>query len=319
MIRLNCPDCGEEYQLDDSMAGKKAACSCGAVLFVPDAPDIPEGAKACPVCKKITESSSVICVSCGYNFQTGGRMRSAETRVEKEDPKSLFLIRRLWKPAVITTIVLFSSFIAYRYFFVKNYGISSKKPLGTIQAIDAHLSKYGFERQENADKLPEVLGHGNGKIEWKDVRLEESSKGMFSEAVFIIVNPQDSILAIGANFKGGLKTVPGDTGSATGRFMSSFWKDTELPFPPSFQSIRQGEGRWSYTFLKAEASTNSVRGEWIEYPSDVLIIPSSHTMLIAKAELENISFELVKGKSLFGFGESEAKTDAELDTEEENE
>ncbi|MBN1864066.1 MAG: hypothetical protein JW808_04130 [Victivallales bacterium] len=311
MITLTCPECGEQYQLDDSMAGKKAACSCGAVLFVPDTPDIPEGAKACPVCKKITESSSVICVSCGYNYQTGGRMRSAETRVEKEDPKTLALARTLWKPAVITAIIMFSSFIAYRCFFVKNYGISSKNPLGTIQAIDTHLSKYGFKKLENADKLPEALGQGNKKIEWKDIRLEESSKGMFSETVFIIADSQDSVLAIGANFKGGLKTVPGDTGSATGRFMSSFWKDTELPFPPDFQPIREGEGRWSYTFLKAKATTNSVCGEWIEYPSDVLIIPSSHTMLISKPELQNISFETVKGKNMFGFGETEAQTDAE--------
>lgn len=35
-IRVNCPDCGQEYRLSDSLAGKKAKCkACGGVVEIP--------------------------------------------------------------------------------------------------------------------------------------------------------------------------------------------------------------------------------------------------------------------------------------------
>lgn len=39
-IRVNCPDCGQEYRLSDSLAGKKAKCkACGGAVLIPASAD----------------------------------------------------------------------------------------------------------------------------------------------------------------------------------------------------------------------------------------------------------------------------------------
>lgn len=298
MITLNCPDCGEKYELDDEMAGKKAACNCGAVLFVPQLPDAPEGSKFCPTCKSVTDEDSIICVSCGYNFETGGRMRSAESRVKVEEDPKITLLRRLWKPLLLLFVIIIIGVVVYNSFFAKHYGISSSNPLGLLSSIEEHLQNSGYSKVKDKedDKVPEVFGKSVKKIEYKDVKLDKASKGMFSEKVFIIVSKENKVLAIGANFKGGVKTIPGDTGSRSGRFMSSFWKDAGLKLPPEYKHIEEGEGRWSFSYEKANASVNDIRAEWIEYTSDISIIPSSHTMIITYSKFPDVSYSDVQGK-----------------------
>ena len=316
MITLNCPDCGQNYELEDSMAGKKASCACGAMLFVPDTPDIPEGFKACPACKSTTSEDSVICVSCGYNYQTGGRMRSAETRVLAEDPPSIILIRRLWKPALLLLLMTIAGIITYISLFVKPYGISSKNPLGKLAAIEKHLARYGYVKQGDSGSPPKSFGADAKKIEWLDAKLENSSKGMWSEKVFIITDASGEILAIGANFKGGMKTVPGDTGSATGRFMSSLWKAAGLQFPPEYETIKVGEGRWASSYMKAKTSSPALKAEWTEYPSEVLIIPSAHTMVISLAKTPEVSYgDIQEDRFSFSFPSGDNNADEE-DTDE---
>lgn len=57
-IRVNCPGCGQEYKLADSLAGKKAKCkSCGGVVEIPASADdqledFDEPAPAKPAAKK---------------------------------------------------------------------------------------------------------------------------------------------------------------------------------------------------------------------------------------------------------------------------
>lgn len=57
-IRVNCPDCGQEYRLSDSLAGKKAKCkACGGVVAIPASADdqledFDEPIPAKPVAKK---------------------------------------------------------------------------------------------------------------------------------------------------------------------------------------------------------------------------------------------------------------------------
>ncbi len=291
MITLNCPDCGKKYELDDDMAGRKAACSCGAVLFVPKIADAPEGKKICPTCSAVTDEESLICVSCGYNYDTGGRMRSAETRVEEEDDHKLVLLRRLWKPVMLLVVIILIGIIVYNSFFAKHYGISSENPIGTLSAIEEHLKASGYEKMDpSKDALPEIFGKDAKKIEWKDVKLENQSQRMFIEKVFIIVSPENEVIALGANFKGGVKTIPGDTGSRSGRFMSSFWKDADFTFPPEYKSVTKGEGKWASSYERARSTVNDIRAEWIEYPSDISIIPSSHTMIITYSRFPEVTY-----------------------------
>ena len=315
MITLNCPDCDQEYKLDDDMAGKKAACQCGSILFVPKIVDAPQGQKSCPQCNKLSNEESVICVNCGYNFHTGGRMRSAETRIEHEDSPKIIFLRRIIKPCIFLIILIVVGVIIYNMFFVKHYGISSGNPLGTIAAIEEHLKKCGYVKQDLKEPyIPKVFKKGAKRVEWKDVKLEKLSKGMDSEKIFIILSTDNKVLAIGANFKGVVGSIPGDTGSATGRFMSSMWKEVELPFPPDYKSIKQGKGRWAFTYNKAEAVAGELRGMWIEHPSDVSILPSAHTMLITYSRFSDVTYESCQQKSFEGFDIESFKKEIEKET-----
>ena len=298
MITLNCPDCDQQYELDDDMAGKKAACQCGAILLVPKMVDAAPGEKICPECNEATGEESVICVGCGYNFHTRGRMRAAETRVEPEDDSKIMLVRRLIKPVILMIIAVVAAVIVYNMFFVKHYGISSANPIGTLASISARLDKYGFVKQ-NEDKayIPELFGEGVKKITWKDAKLEKLSKGMYSEKIFIFQSSDNKILAIGANFKGTVASIPGDTGSGIGRFMSSLWKETDLTFPPDYKTIMEGKGRFNYKYGRAEAKVNDICGIWMEYPSDVSILPSSHTMLITYSRFGDVTYKNSQHKS----------------------
>ena len=295
MITLNCPDCGKEYSLPDEMAGKKASCECGAILFVPKTVTAPEGMKTCPNCNTVSDEKSVLCTACGYNFDTGGRVRSASTTVQSDENPKLVLIMKMIKPAVFAIIFMIILYIVYSTFFAKNYGVSSSSPLGTFQSIENHLLKYGYEQEpDNSDKLPEVFKKGCKKIEWKDVKLAKLSQGMYVERIFVIVDPDKKILAIGAKFKGGVKSIPGDTGSRSGRFLSSFWKEVGLLSPPEYKEVVKGEGRWSYTFNKANDTVNEISGEWIEYPEEITILPSSHTMIIAYSRYKDIPYAKIQ-------------------------
>ena len=305
MITLNCPDCGEKYELDDDMAGKKAACKCGAVLFIPKTPDLPEGKKSCPTCNTITDNESVLCVSCGFNFETGGRTRSAESRVEdeEEDARITFL-RRFWKPIAGLIVIALIGMVVYSAFFAKHYGISSSNPLGTLTSIEDHLKQASYQKEPaSKSKIPDIFGSGAKKIEWKDVKLAKLSQGMYREKVFIILSPENNILAIGAKFKGGVKTIPGDTGSRSGRFMSSFWNDCDLQTPPNFQEVKKKYKYFVSTYNQAVATTDSVCGRWIEYPEEITILPSSHTMVITDPKFKDITYDDIQGNELADFME----------------
>lgn len=297
MITLNCPDCGQTYEVDDNMAGKKAACQCGAILFVPKTV-APPGQKTCPGCNSVSGEESVICVECGHNFQTGGKIRSAESRVEKEeDNEKIILLRRMIKPCIMLVIAVIVGVIAYRMFFVKYYGISSGAPIGTLAKIEEHLNKYGYVKQdEKKPYIPEYFGDGAAIMKWKDVKLEKRSKGMYSEVIFVVLGPDKKVLGIGANFKGTVGSIPGDTGSGTGRFMSSFWKEAGLPFPPEYKSVKVGKGAWASTYKIAKANAGELRGEWVDYPSSVTVLPSSNTMLITYSRFGDASYKNVQSK-----------------------
>ncbi|HBC86325.1 MAG TPA: hypothetical protein DCZ94_05150 [Lentisphaeria bacterium] len=110
-IRVKCGKCGQEYELEDSDAGQKAECQCGAEMIVP-IPEIPQSvpdsiplkskplsikrqqpvepppptameqgsvgdaAGMCPKCKNPVKSDAVICINCGHNLKLGVNVKT---------------------------------------------------------------------------------------------------------------------------------------------------------------------------------------------------------------------------------------------------
>src|SRR5262245_60981996 len=79
-IDLQC-DCGKRLSVGDYQAGRKVRCpACQELLDVPGEADERgyrvEHVNKCPQCKREWPSETVVCVECGYNFQTGKRMRT---------------------------------------------------------------------------------------------------------------------------------------------------------------------------------------------------------------------------------------------------
>jgi hypothetical protein len=91
-IVFRCHDCDRQIALPERPANGKITCpSCRAILHVPEPGGVPENphvayttpqVKRCPQCNKETTAEAVLCVGCGYNFQTGQQTRKAVVRVK---------------------------------------------------------------------------------------------------------------------------------------------------------------------------------------------------------------------------------------------
>lgn len=298
-ITFNCTECGKHFELEDSMAGRKAACECGAVLFVPEAPDAPEGQTRCPICGTLADKNAVLCVKCGYNYQTGGRVRSAESRIpdEEEDPK-LILLKRLIKPIVFIVIVSIVAFIVYKSFYAKHCGVSASTPIGTKDGIGTHLEKAKYAQlKDDKAKVPKGFPEGATIIAYKDKLLADQSRNMFNEIIRVIYSKEGKALCVAANFRGGVKTIPGDTGSKTGRFMVYLWKQAGAPIPPKYKPVTIKGKYFSITYNSAKFAGNGLKSEWIEHPSDISIIPSQNTMIIYFSKFGDLSYRDLRPKT----------------------
>lgn len=82
--QFSCPSCGRKFPWKAESAGRKGKCKCGNVLIVPAAADpepepsslqvAAEAPTACPGCGQTMEPGAVLCLHCGYNLRTGGKM-----------------------------------------------------------------------------------------------------------------------------------------------------------------------------------------------------------------------------------------------------
>ena len=99
-IKVECPGCGTTLSVADKFAGKRGKCpKCKGAIDIPAAGSAPaqqpapspagapqpatteDGPKLCPKCDKACDAGAVICISCGYNFKTGGQL---QTEIEEE-------------------------------------------------------------------------------------------------------------------------------------------------------------------------------------------------------------------------------------------
>jgi len=103
-IRVECPACKKKLMAPERLAGKRAKCSCGAVVSVPplakqdkeplDALLTGEtaGKSTCPSCDADMPPGAVLCTACGYNVKTGKRVQpslAADAGAPAGPPKRL--------------------------------------------------------------------------------------------------------------------------------------------------------------------------------------------------------------------------------------
>ena len=80
-IGVEC-SCGRRLQAADDQAGLKMRCpACRALLVVPDEAEEAgsygvEQARKCPGCKREWPLDAVVCIDCGYNFETRRKLRT---------------------------------------------------------------------------------------------------------------------------------------------------------------------------------------------------------------------------------------------------
>src|SRR5207245_1675133 len=80
-IQVKC-SCGKRLQVSDDEAGRKVRCpSCKDLVRVPGEAEEPAGfgveqVRKCPNCKREWPLDAVVCIECGYNFETGRKMRT---------------------------------------------------------------------------------------------------------------------------------------------------------------------------------------------------------------------------------------------------
>ena len=95
-IQVRC-SCGKELQAKYDDAGNSIRCpSCGGKVKVPEEPEESSGyglvkIRKCPSCSHEWPRDAVVCVDCGYNFETGRKMR---TKVKTHDREVVY--GRLW-------------------------------------------------------------------------------------------------------------------------------------------------------------------------------------------------------------------------------
>lgn len=282
-IKLRCHKCYAEYEFDESMAGRFLQCQCGENLTIPGA-DASDG-KKCAQCGADCELESVICIKCGYNFKTGQNLSSGESE-DEESQSAWSRIAPLIKPFVIILIVGIVALVVYISMTSKHYGISKSAKLGTMDKLEKHLLGMKLTKQNEPRELPEAFGAKATAYFFDDKILEEKSRGTVSESVFVALDKDGNVCAVGGTFMTVDDSVP-TAGSKIMRFLRSFWKEVGLP-NPSFREEVKGEGRFKYRQEVGEVENGDIKGLWEKREAGIPLMKSIDTVKILK---KNLSFD----------------------------
>lgn len=91
MLKVKCPACKGEMELENEAAGHRVACDCGAVYELPPAP--PSGDfRICVNCVRLCEKDALVCPDCSFHFLTGrfpGEGKSSSSGSEEEERGAL--------------------------------------------------------------------------------------------------------------------------------------------------------------------------------------------------------------------------------------
>lgn len=253
MLKVKCPACKGEMELENEAAGHRVACDCGAVYELPPAP--PSGDfRICVNCVRLCEKDALVCPDCSFHFLTGrfpGEGKSSSSGSEEEERGALSFFRAnaplLFKAGLLLLLVLLGVFI-YCSVTASKIGVSSSAPLGRMNP-DLTFNFMAFEdaEAELADAPFQDLKLYS-HVENKDPGNRSS---MFGDVIRLLAAPDGRIQAVLISFSIPERILaPG--GTAGENFHRRLTEELGIPEKLDYESIRRGEGRFSYLEYLAE-------------------------------------------------------------------
>ncbi len=284
-ILIQCPDCREKYKFENVHGGKGLACKCGKKLEIPQAAEDGTDIKQCPFCNNIGTADRVICIGCGYNFNTGTKLKtSRDEETAEEKPNIIYTLLPIIKFVAIPIIVLISAYLIYSSFTGKNYGISKKSPLGTFQKFERDLTDSQIIKSPDIKPIPKEFGIEGKIYTFVDETLKKASKGFMVESISCAVDSQNRVVGLSANFFPPGEGIP-TLGSKVYLRMIAYWqREMEFQKNPKFESKRIGEGKFSYNVDTAVENNQIVQAKWIKEPGPTALQGSADTMIFALNE-----------------------------------
>jgi hypothetical protein len=268
----------------------------------------------------------VICVECGYNFNTGTKLKtSVEQEQVEEKPSILPKLIPVIKLVVVPAVVLLLAYLIYGAFTGKGYGISKTQPLGTFQEFEKELTRSQMIKSADVKAIPKEFGIEGKIFTYVDEELKKASKGFLVESISYAVDSQNRIVGISSTFFPPGEGVP-TLGSKVYLRMRTYWsKEMEFGNNPQFVSKRLGEGKFSYNVDTAVEKNELVQAKWMKEPGLTALQGSSDTMILAlngynidclNPETERRSFGKLPGLSALGIKTGSGKEKADKDDEE---
>ncbi|HCE44818.1 MAG TPA: hypothetical protein DET40_14860 [Lentisphaeria bacterium] len=288
-IFIQCPDCREKYKFENVHGGKNLACKCGRKLEIPPAAEDGSDIKECPFCNALGAPDAVICVGCGYNFNTGKKIKApAEDEPEEEQgPSTMQKLIPIIKFVVAPLVILIVGFLIYSSVTGKSYGISKTAPLGVFDRIDREFIEIKLVKDAETKPIPKDFGVEGKIYTYVDEILKKRTKGFTIESISVAVDAQNRVVGFYSTFYPPGEGIP-TTGSKVYLRMLGFWKDEmELPKSPDFKTQRVGgDGRLGYNMDVANVENNVVKAQWSKEPGPTALQASTDMIIVSLKEFK---------------------------------
>ncbi|MFZ2658554.1 MAG: hypothetical protein WAX69_26715, partial [Victivallales bacterium] len=289
------PDCREKYKFENAHGGKELACKCGKKLAIPPAAADGGDIKECPFCKALATPDAIICVGCGYNFNTGKKIKAPADDESSEDqgPSTMQKIVPIIKLVVFPIAILVIGFLIYSSMTGKSYGISKTAPLGVFEKIDREFTEIKLVKEAEPKPIPKDFGVEGKIYTYVDEILKKRTKGFSIESISVAVDNQNRVVGFYSTFYPPGEGIP-TTGSKVYLRMLGFWKsEMELPKSPEFKTKRiGGDGRFGYDMEVSTVQNNDVKAQWTKEPGPTALQASTDMMSFALKEYKVESLAL---------------------------
>ena len=292
-IMIQCLGCKEKYTLGNEHGGKSLSCKCGQKLSIPGPAEDGSDIKECPSCKNVGAPERVLCVECGYNFQTGRKV-SAPSAVEEEPvddgtspmEKIMAIVKFVVVPAVILVVVA----VIYFSMTGKNYGISGSAPLGKLAKYESELTGVGLVKEADGKPIPKGFGVEGKIITFTDEKLKKSSRFGPTETISFLVDAQGKVVGITAIFFAPGVGVP-TPGSKICMRIKGLWIN-DMGFPKAeFTTTEIKVGGYSIYEDIATADNGKVCAKWTREANSGALAMTSDRVFFALKDYKLESLE----------------------------
>jgi uncharacterized protein UPF0547 len=278
-ISIHCPICRATYDVDEEVVGQSVTCECGqnfvATAEAKHTKTIALGSKLCPGCEEVVAVDTIICVDCGYNFNTGTSMgteiQTEPEIVEDTGPGMATKLIPLIKPLIILMVVAAVGWMVYSSLTSKFFGISEESPLGTIEELDKHFAKVGLIKRPQADTLPKGFGTAGKIYRYDNKKMSQKSNGALSETAFVAVDSANQVCGVGGAFTPASKSIPGGIGSKVKGFITKYWEETGCVKDKNKMKTITHKGltaSMAWHEYITDSKNSGVHGQWREVSSN---------------------------------------------------